>query len=116
MNIKKITAVALVVLMLATAINYLAGTTITVNGRQVTGIAGYMAAYSALVLLGGLLVVVIPSAFILIAVFFIVLGVFFMLFFPLLPIAFLLLPGIVLLGIVYLIYRPAKKKGKNKGA
>jgi hypothetical protein len=33
-----------------------------------------------------------------------------MLFFPIVPIGFLLLPGIILAGIVYLVYRLVKKK------
>jgi hypothetical protein len=110
MNIKKIVMVIFVILLLATAINYSTGTTIVINGNRVTGIGGYMAAYFALVLLAALLIIVIPSTLILIAVLLIVFGIFFMVFFPLLPIAFLLLPGFVFFGVVYLIYKWAKKK------
>ncbi len=113
MNMKKAILVICGVLILGIAVNYFAGTAITINGRQVTGIGGYIAAYLALVLLAAVLVVVIPSTFILIAVLFIILGTFFMVLFPLLPIAFLLLPGIALLGVVCLIYKLVKKK-RNK--
>ena len=110
MNIKKIMIVIFVILLMATAINYFTGTTIIINGNKVTGMGGYIAAYLALVLLAAVLVVVIPSTLILIAVLLIVFGIFFMVFFPLLPIAFLLLPGLVFVGVVYLIYKLAKKK------
>ncbi len=110
MNIKKIVVVILVVLTLAIAFNYFMGTSIIINGKQVTSVRGYIAAYLALVLLAGVLVVVIPSAFILTAVLAIVFGIFVMMFFPLLPIAFLLLPGVVFAGIVYLIYIFVKKR------
>jgi hypothetical protein len=36
--------------------------------------------------------------------------VFIMLFFPLMPISPLLLPGIILAGIIYVVYRLTKKK------
>ena len=110
MNIKKIMIVIFVILLLATAINYFTGTTIIINGNKVTGMGGYIAAYLALVLLAAVLVIVIPSTLILIAVLLIVFGIFFMVFFPLLPIAFLLLPGLVFVGVVYLIYKLVKKK------
>jgi hypothetical protein len=110
MNMKKIMPVIFVILLLATAINYFTGTTIIINGKHVTGAGGYIAAYLALVLLAAVLVIVIPSAFILIAVLLIFFGIFFMVFFPLLPIAFLLLPGVVFVGVVYLIYKLAKKE------
>ncbi len=110
MNIKKIMIVIFVILLVATAINYTAGTTILINGNKVTGLGGYIAAYLALVLLAAVLVIVIPSTLILIAVLLIVFGIFLVVFFPLLPIAFLLLPGVVFAGIIYLIYKLAKKK------
>jgi hypothetical protein len=110
MNIKKTVMVIFVILLLAIAINYTTGTTILINGNKVTGIGGYIAAYLALVLLAAVLVIVIPSTLILIAALIIVFGIFFVVFFPLLPIAFLLLPGVVFVGVVYLIYKLAKKK------
>jgi hypothetical protein len=110
MRIKRILMAILAILMIASAINYLAGTTITINGKQVTAAWQYMATYLGLVLLAGVLVLVIPSTLILIAVLVIVFGVFCFVFFPLLPIAFLLLPGIILVGIVWFIYNLAKKK------
>ena len=51
------------------------------------------------------LVILIPSVFILALVLSIIFVVFIMLFFPLMPIAFLLLPGIIFVGIVWLVYR-----------
>ncbi len=110
MNIKKIMVVIFVILLLATVINYFTGTTILINGNKVTGVGGYIAAYLALVILAAVLVIVIPSTLILIAGLLIVFGIFIVVFFPLLPIAFLLLPGVVLAGVVYLIYKLAKKK------
>ncbi len=99
-----------VVLLLAMVINFYTGTTIVINGDKVTGIGGYIAAYLALVLLAAVLVIVIPSTLILITVLLIVFGIFFVVFFPLLPLALLLIPGVVLAGIVYLIYKLAKRK------
>jgi len=113
MNIKKIVVVILVVLMLAIAVNYFTGTSIVINGKPITGIGGYIAAYVTLIVLAGTLVIIIPSAFILIAMLAILLGIFVMLFFPLLPLAFLLIPGVIFAGIVYLIYKIVKK-GKGK--
>ncbi|HKN18225.1 MAG TPA: hypothetical protein VJW95_00405 [Dissulfurispiraceae bacterium] len=110
MNIKKIVVLIFVILMLATAINYFTGTTIVMNGNKVTGVGGFIAAYLALVLLATLLVIVIPSALILIAALLMVFGIFFAMFFPLLPLAFLLLPGVVFAGVVYLIYKLTRKK------
>src|SRR5208283_347766 len=110
MNIKKIVVLIFVILMLATAINYFTGTTIVMNGNKVTGVGGFIAAYLALVLLATLLVIVIPSALILIAALLMVFGIFFAMFFPLLPLAFLLLPGVVFAGVFYLIYKLTRKK------
>ncbi len=110
MNIKKIMMVIFVILLLATAINYFTGTTIVINGNRVTGIGGYIGAYLGLLILAAVLVIVIPSTLILITGLLIVFGIFFMVFFPLLPIAFFLLPGAVFAGVVYLIYKLAKKK------
>jgi hypothetical protein len=115
MNFRKILLALFVILLLAIIINYSAGTSIVINGKQVTGLGGYIAACSALVLLAVVLVVIVPSLFMLMAVLLIVFGAFFMLLFPLLPIAFLLLPGAALLGIFYIIYKLARKKsGQEK--
>ncbi len=110
MNAKKILLIVIGILLLSTAINYFTGTTIIINGKQVTGIGGYITAYLALVLLAIMLIIVIPSALIFGVVLIIVFGVFLMVFFPLLLFAFPLLPGIVFAGIVFLIYRLVKKK------
>jgi len=115
MNIKKILVVIVMVLTLAIAVNYFTGTSIIINGKQITGAGGYIAAYLALILLAGVLAIVIPSALILIAVLAILFGIFIMLFFPLLPLAFLLLPGIIFAGIVYLIYIFVKKRRSKTG-
>lgn len=109
MNIKKIVMVILVILLLATVINYFSGTTILINGNRVTGIGGYIGAYLTLLLLAAVLVIVIPSTLVLIAGLLIVFGIFFVVFFPLLPIAFFLFPGVVFAGLVYLIYKLVKK-------
>lgn len=110
MNIKKILIVITVVLTLAIAVNYFIGTSIVINGKQLTGVGEYIAAYVAMILLAGVLVILIPSTFILIAVLVILFGIFFMLFFPLLPLVFLLLPGVIFAGVVYLIYKIVKKR------
>ncbi len=110
MNIKRIIMALFVVLLLAIAINYYTGTTIIINGNKVNGVGRYVAAYFALVLLAAALVIVIPSTLILITLLLIVFGIFFVVFLPLLPIAFLLIPGVVFAGVVYLIYKLAKKK------
>ena len=70
----------------------------------------YSYTYLALVIIAAVLVILIPSVFILAVVFLIISVILIMLFFPLMPIAFLLLPGIILAGIVYLVYRLVKKK------
>ena len=110
MSAKKVIIGIVAVLALAVAFNYFAGTAISVNGRQITGIGEYITAYLALVLLAVVLIFVIPSVFVLISVLFVVFAVFAILFFPLLPLAFLLLPGIVFAGIVCLLYKLIKKK------
>lgn len=107
---KKILLIILAILLMATAINYFTGTTITLNGKQVTDAGQYVAAYIGLILLAAVLVIVIPSVFMLVGVFFIVFAIFFMLFFPLVPIVLLLLPTIVFVGIGFLIYKLVKKK------
>ncbi|MGD0884431.1 MAG: hypothetical protein ABSA46_06045 [Thermodesulfovibrionales bacterium] len=109
-NTKRTLLIVIGILLLATAINYFIGTIIVINGRQVTGIGGYITAYLAMLLLTVMLVIAIPSALILGIVLVIVFGILLMVFFPLLPFAFPLLPGIVFVGIVYLIYKRVKKK------
>ena len=110
MKKREIIIIIIAALTLAIVFNYFAGTTITVNGRQITGIGRYIIAYLAMLLLAAVLICVIPSAFVLIAVVFMVFGIFAVVFFPVLPFVFLLLPGIVFAGIVYLLYRLIKKK------
>ena len=110
MKKKNILLIVLGIILLVSVIHFFTGTTITINGRQVTGIGGYIAAYSALTILAVVLVILIPSVFILAVVLSIIFVLFIMLFFPLMPIAFLLLPGIIFVGIVYLIYRLVKKR------
>ena len=110
MKKKNILLIVLGIILLVSVIHFFTGTTITINGRQVTGIGGYIAAYSALIILAVVLVILIPSVFILAVVLSIIFVLFIMLFFPLMPVAFLLLPGIIFVGIVYLVYRLVKKK------
>ncbi len=107
---KKILFVVLGILLLAAVINFFSGTTITVNGKQITGMGRYVATYLALVILAVALVILIPSVFILAVVLTIIFVVFFMLFFPLMPFSSLLLPAIILVAIVCLVYRLVKKK------
>lgn len=107
-NIKKIIVVILITLAVAIAVNYYSGTSIVINGKPVSGVGRFIAAYIALILLAVILVIVIPSALLLILVLALLFGMFFMLFFQLLPIAFLLLPGVIFAGIVCLIYRLAR--------
>ena len=110
MKKKNILLIVLGSILLLSVVHFFTGTTITINGRQVTGIGGYIAAYLSLTILAVVLVILIPSVFILAVVLSIIFVLFIMLFFPLMPIAFLLLPGIIFVGIVYLVYRLVKKK------
>ncbi len=107
---KKILLIILGILLLVSVINFFSGTTITINGKQVTSIGGYLAAYLALVILAVVMVILIPSVLVLGIVLAIILAVFIMLFFPLMPLSFIFLPGIVLVGGIYLVYRLVKKK------
>ncbi len=107
---KKILFIILGILLLLAVINFFSGTTITINGKQVTSIGGYLAAYLALAILAVVMVILIPSVFILAVVLAVIFVVFSLLFFPLLPLSFIFLPGIILVGIVYLVYKLAKKK------
>jgi len=109
-NLKKIVVLISVVLALTIAVNYFSGTSIVINGKQINGVGGYIAAYMALILLAGMLVIIIPSAFILMAVLAILFGIFIMLLFPFLPLAFLLLPGVIFAVVVYLIYDIVRKR------
>ena len=110
MNKKTILLIVIGMLMLVSVINFSTGTTITINGKHVTSVGSYLAAYLGLVILAVVLVILIPSVFMLAVVLSIVFVVFIMLFFPLMPMAFLLLPGIIFVGIVWLVYRLVKKK------
>ncbi len=107
---RKILFIILGILLLLSVINFFSGTTITINGRQVTGIGGYLAAYLAVVILAVVMVILIPSVLILAVVLAIIFVVVFMLFFPLMPLSFILLPGVILVGVVYLVYKLVKKK------
>ena len=110
MNKKNLLFIVIGILLLLSVINFFTGTTITINGKQVTGIGPYIAVYLGLVIMAMVMVILIPSAFMLAMVLAIIFVVSIMLFFPLLPIAPLLLPAIILAGIVYLVYRLVKKK------
>jgi len=110
MKKKNIVLIVIGILLLVSLIHFFTGATITINGRQVTSIDGYIAAYLALVILGVALVILIPSVFILAVALSIIFVLFIMLFFPFMPVAFLLLPGIIFVAIVYLVYRLVKKK------
>ena len=107
---KTILLLVIGILLLASVIHFLTGTTIIINSKQVTGIGGYIAAYLAFLIIAVVLVILIPSVLILAAVLSIILVFFIILFFPLMPVGFLLLPGIIFVGIVYLVYRLVKKK------
>ena len=110
MNKKTILLIVMGMLLLASVINFATGTTITINGKHVTNISGYMAAYLGLVSLAVVMVILIPSVFLLAVVLSIVFVVLIILFFPLMPMAFLLLPGIIFVGVVWFVYRLVKKK------
>jgi len=110
MKKKNILFIVIGILVLVSVIHFFTGTTITINGKQVTSIGGYIATYLALVIIAVVLVILIPSVFILTVVLSIIFVLFIMLFFPLMPIALLLLPGIILAGIVYVVYRLVEKK------
>ena len=111
MTMKKKTIVLIVlgILLLVSIINFSTGTTITINGKQVTSLSGYIAAYLGLIILAVVLAILIPSVYLLAVMMVIIFVVCTMLFFPLLPMATLLLPAIVLAGIVWLVYRLVKK-------
>ncbi len=114
MSIKKKVLLILVVLMLASAVNYFAGTSIVIDGEQVTGVGQYVIAFAALILLSVVLVIAITSGFILAAVLVLLFGIFIMLLFPLLPLAFLLLPGVILVCVAYLVYKIGKPQQNKK--
>lgn len=115
MSIKKTVLVILVVLTLASAVNYFAGTSIVINGEQVTGVGQYITAFATLILLSVVLVIAITSGFILAAVIVLFFSIFIMLLFPLLPLAFLLLPGVLLICVVYLVNK-IRNPQQNKKA
>ena len=110
MKTKRTLLIIIGIVLLATALSYFTGTIIVINGNQVTGIGGYITAYLAMVLVTIVLIIIIPSALILGIMLIIVFGILLMVFFPVLPFAFPFLPGIVLVSIVYLIYKQLKKK------
>jgi len=110
MNKKTILLIVIGILLMVSVIHFFTGTTITINGKHVTSIGGYIATYFALGVIAVVLVILIPSVFILALVLSIIFIVFIILFFPLMPIGYLLLPCIILAGIVYLVYRVVKKK------
>ena len=110
MKKKNILFILIGVLLLMSVIHFFTGTTITINDKQVTSIGVYIAAHLALVILAVMLVILIPSVFIFTTVLLIIFVLFIMLFFPLIPFTFSLLPGIIFVGIAYLVYKLAKKK------
>jgi hypothetical protein len=102
--------IVLGILLMVSMINFITGTTITVNDKQVTSLSGHLAAYSGLIILVVVMAILIPSVYILAVVMVITFVVFGILLFPLLPMMPLLLPAIVLAGIVFIIYRLVKRK------
>lgn len=106
---KTILWIVLGILLLVSVINFYIGTTITINGKQLTSMGSYMAAYSGLVIVALVLVILIPSVFLLVLVLTIIFVAFILLFFPIMPMALLLLPAVILAGIVWLVYRLVKK-------
>lgn len=110
MKKKYILFIMIGILLLAAVSHFYAGTTITINGRQVSGIGGYIAAYLAMIVLAATLVLVVPSVFILAVVLSIIFVIFMILFSPLMPFASLLVPGIIFAAIVSFVYRLGKKK------
>jgi hypothetical protein len=109
MKKKTILLIVLGILLLVSIINFSTGTTITINGKQVTSLSGYIATYLGLIILAVVMAILIPSVYLLAIMMVIILVVCTLLFFPLLPMATLLLPAIVLAGIVWLVYRLVKK-------
>jgi hypothetical protein len=85
MKKKNILFIVMGILLLLSIFNFWSGTTITINGRQVTGIGNYIATYLALMALAVALAILIPSVLILAVVLVIIFVVFIMLFFPLMP-------------------------------
>ena len=110
MKKKTILLIVLGILLLVSIINFSTGTTtITINGKQVTSLSGYIAAYLGLIMLAVVMAILIPSVHILAVMVVIIFVVCTILFFTLLPVVTLLLPAIVLAGIGWLVYRLVKK-------
>ena len=110
MNKKTLLLIVLGILLLVSIINFSTGTAIIINGKQITSPVGYITAYLGLIIVAVAMVILIPSVFILGIVLAIIFVVFVVLFFPLMPLGFYFLPGIILVGIVWLVYRLVKKK------
>jgi hypothetical protein len=110
MKKKNILFIVIGILLLVSVIHFFAGTIITINGKQVTSIGGYIATYLALVIIAAVMVIIIPSVFILAVVLSIIFVVFIMLFSSLMPVASIFQPGIIFAAIVYLVYKLGKKK------
>lgn len=110
MKKKTILLIVLGILLMVSIINFITGTTITVNGKQVTSLSGHLAAYFSLIILVVVMAILIPSVYILAVVMVITFVVFGILLFPLLPMMPLLLPAIVLAGIVFIVYKLVKRK------
>lgn len=110
MKKKNLLFIVIGIVLLVSVIYFFTDTTITINGRQVTSIGGYVATYLTLVIIAAVMMIIIPSVFILVVVLSIIFVVFIMLFFPLMPVASLLMPGIIFAGVIYLVYRLGKKK------
>jgi len=110
MKKKTILLIVLGILLMVSLINFITGTSITVNGKQVTSLSGHLAAYFGLIILVVVMAILIPSVYILAVVMVITFFAFGILFFPLLPMMPLLLPAIVLAGIVFIVYKLVKRK------
>ena len=110
MKKKTVLLIVLGILLLVSIINFSTGTTITINGKQITSLSGYIAAYLGLIILAVVMAILIPSVYIFAVMMVIIFVVCTLLFFPLLPMATALLPAIILAGIVWLVYRLVKKK------
>ena len=107
---KKLLLIIVGMVLLFAVINFFAGATITVNGKPVTGMGGYLAAYVALVIGIAALIIIVPSVLFLAIALMLGLSLLLILFFPLIPFAYPLLPVIILIGLGYFLYQSRKKK------
>jgi hypothetical protein len=66
MKKKNVLLIVIGILLLVSVIHFFTGTTtITINGKQVTSIGGYVAAYLAMIIIAVVMVILIPSVFVL---------------------------------------------------